>query len=69
MEPTTNKLLCIAICAGVGALFLSRLARRNSPMSDRCEIARSKCSGTLFYDAGTDRFFDMHGRVGTAIDA
>ena len=70
--------LKFAVAVGLAIVFIPKsrpqhTARRQAledrPLEDRRRVAQSKCGGRLHYDATTDLFFDMHGKVGTAIEA
>ena len=65
--------LKLAVAVGLAIVFIPKIepkpASRRRTLHERLRVAQAKCSGTLSYDATTDLFFDMHGKVGTAIQA
>jgi hypothetical protein len=68
-----RNLLKIAVAIGLAIVFIpkpepqkQRIAKRTH--EDRRQLALAKCKGRLYYDAGLDLYFDMHGKVGTALD-
>lgn len=68
-----RTLFKLAVAVGLAIVFIpkppQRQALRKRTLQDRRCVAAAKCTGTLYYDATTDLFFDMHGKVGTAIEA
>ncbi len=66
-----RTLLKLAVAVGLAIVFIPKpqpSARRRT-LQERRRLAEAKCSGALHYDATTDLFFDMHGKVGTALEA
>ena len=62
--------LKLAVAVGLAIVFLPKpSATRGHTLLARRKIAQAKCRGALYYDATTDLFFDMQGKVGTAIQA
>ena len=65
--------LKLAVAVGLAIVLLPKPkpqhTHRRRTLQERRRAAQAKCSGALYYDATTDLFFDMHGKVGTAIQA
>lgn len=61
--------LKLAVAVGLAIVFIPKPQprKRTLTLQDRRRAAQARCTGTLFYDSSLDMFFDMHGKVGTAI--